>query len=74
MAEDDESTAAYYRSNNAMVTPLVRDLTMADNQPPTSAAGYPKIDSLGTQSFEVLFKQDEIGKAYYFVVDADDVS
>ena len=74
VAEDDESTAAYYRSNNAMVTPLVRDVTMADNQPPTSAAGYPKIDSLGTQSFEVLFKQDEIGKAYYFVVDADDVS
>ena len=74
VAEDDESTAAYYRSNNAMSTPDVEDLTMADNQPPTSATGYPKIDSLTTQSFEVLFKQDEVGKAYYFVVDAADVS
>ena len=74
VAEDDESTAAYYRSNNAMSTPDVEDLTTADNQPPTSATGYPKIDSLDTQSFEVLFKQDEVGKAYYFVVDAADVS
>ncbi len=74
VAEDDESTAAYYRSNNAMSTPEVVVLAMADNQPPTSASGYPKIDSLGTQSFEVLFKQDEVGKAYYFIVDAADVS
>ena len=74
IAEDDESTAAYYRSNNAMSSPTVEDITMADKQAPTSAAGYPQISNLGTASFEALFKQDEIGKSYYLVVNAADVS
>jgi len=68
VAEDDESTAAYYRTNNLQSAATKVDLFTADITPPNYVDGYPKVVALAPFTLEVALSLQEVGKGYYMVV------
>ncbi|XRB12629.1 hypothetical protein RI054_04g24650 [Pseudoscourfieldia marina] len=75
VAEDDESTYAYYRKNNIQGTPTLRKLLMADVAPPVYTSGYPLVNEVAEFSWDVRVNlMDEIGTMYFVVVKQADAN
>ena len=70
VAEDDETTP------NLQATPVKIDVTMLDpdNTPPTWTTGYPKLQDIANNDVNIKVSTNEVGKAYYIVVQGDDPS
>ena len=60
VAEDDAANA------QSAVTDL--EITLADDEPPASASGYPKATSVATDAFDLEVTFDEAGTFYYAVM------
>ncbi len=69
VAEDNETTPII------QATPIKIDVTMLDpdNTPPTWTTGYPKLQNIANNDFDVVVNLNEVGKAYYIVVEGDAV-
>ncbi len=70
VAEDNETTP------NLQATPVKIDVTMLDpdNTPPTWTTGYPKLQDIANNDVNIKVSTNEVGKAYYIVVQGDDPS